>query len=134
MRKVDRDALVRALAMVRTLDPIIVQAVDAMLKTSWQQAGEYASYHSQMRSLRLRPWQRPPCDANDEIDPTEGDRYGNMPGEVGLRRRMITLGLSEFEPNPLEAIERSEAEAAKSEGATVTDSDLREPSPAEPVV
>jgi hypothetical protein len=133
MRRTDKDALTRAIEMARTLDPIIVQAVESLLKSrTWQEAAEYACYHCQVKSLRLRPWQAPPLRSDDEIDPA--GMYGGKPEEVALRRRMITLGLSEFEPNPLEAIERSEAEAAKSEGATVTDSDLREPSPSEPVV
>ena len=97
--------------MARTLDPAIASAVDVMLKTrTWRAAALYASYHAQMRSLRLRPWQCPPCDANDEIDPAEGDHYGNKSDEVGLRRRMIALGLSPFEPDPLTAIDRAEAE------------------------
>jgi hypothetical protein len=80
----------------------------------------------------LRPWQAPPLRSDDEIDPA--GMYGGKPEEVALRQRMLALGLSEFEPNPLEALDRAEAEAAKSEGATVADSDLREPSPAEPAV
>jgi hypothetical protein len=55
-----------------------------------------------------------------------GDDGAAREQEVALRQRMLSLGLSVFEPNPLEAIERAETEAAKSEGAT-------EPSPAEPV-
>jgi hypothetical protein len=52
--------------MARTLDPIIVDAVDAMLRSRmWREAAEYACYHSQVKSLRLRPWQCPPCHAND---------------------------------------------------------------------
>ena len=48
----------------------------------------YAVYHLQMRSLRLRPWQCPPCDSDDEIDPA--GLSGGKPEEVALRRRMIT--------------------------------------------
>ena len=61
-------------------------------------------YHCQMRSLRLRPWQCPPCDANGEVDPAEGDGYGNRPDEVGLRQRLTRAGLSVFEPDPMAAI------------------------------
>jgi hypothetical protein len=123
----DTDAMRRAIEMVRTLDvPEIADAVDRMLKTeSWSRAGTYAAYHAQIRSLRLRPWMCPPCDANDAIDPAEGDHYGNKPGEVGLRQRLIALDLSVLEPDPLAAIE---AATAKSENANFN-SDL----PAEPV-
>jgi hypothetical protein len=109
MTRKDRDALVRALAMARTLDPIIIQAIESLLKTSWQAAAEYAAYHCQMRSLRLRPWQAPPLRSDDTVDPT--GMFGGKLEEVALRQRMRELGLSEFEPNPLEAIEHAEAEA-----------------------
>jgi hypothetical protein len=102
MRKVDRDALTRALAMVRTLDPIIVQAVESLLKTSWQEAAEYACYHCQMKSLQLRPWQAPPLRSDDAVDPA--GLYGAREQEVALRQRMIALGISIFEPDPLAAI------------------------------
>ena len=48
--------------------------------------------------------------SHDEIDP-EG-RYGGTEQEVGLRQKMLALGVSIFEPDPLAAIERAEAEAA----------------------
>jgi hypothetical protein len=35
---------------------------------------------------------------------------GGKPEEVALRQRMIALGLSEFEPDPLTAIESAETE------------------------
>ena len=41
---------------------------------------------------------------NDEIDPTEGDSYGNRAEEVALKRKMLALGISIFEPDPLAAI------------------------------
>ena len=76
-----------------------------MLKSrTWEEGGEYAAYHCQMRSLRLRPWQCPPCDANGEVDPAEGDGYGNRPDEGGLRQRLTRAGLSVFEPDPMAAI------------------------------
>jgi hypothetical protein len=101
----------RALVAARALDVQTAQAVETNLKTStWQRAAEYAAYHCQMRVLKLRPWQTPPMISHDEIDP-EG-RYGGTEQEVGLRRKMLALGVSIFEPDPLAAIERAEAEAA----------------------
>jgi hypothetical protein len=44
------------------------------------------------------------CDANGEVDPAEGDGYGNRPDEVGLRQRLTRAGLSVFEPDPMAAI------------------------------
>jgi hypothetical protein len=105
MTQRDRDALTRALVMARALDARIANAVETMLKTStWQEAAEYAVFHCQTSRLHLRPWMCPPCDANDEIDPAEGDRYGNRADEVSLRQRLKRAGLSAFEPDPLAAI------------------------------
>jgi hypothetical protein len=110
MTRRDKDALQRALDMVRALDPIVVAAVDRMLKSeTWEEASKYAVYHLQMKSLRLRPWMCPPCDSDDVVDPA--GMCGGKPEEVALRQRMIALGLSPYEPDPLAAIERAEAEA-----------------------
>lgn len=109
----DRDALKRAIEMAGTgtLDPIVAEAVERLSKSeTLDEVGRYAAYHLQVKSLRLRPWQAPPCDANDEIDPAEGDRPGNMPGEVGLRQRLKRAGLSVFEPDVLGALEAAEAD------------------------
>ena len=128
MTRRDKDALQRALVAVRTLDPIIVDAVESMLKSrTWQEAAEYAAFHCQVNSLRLRPWQAPPCRSDDEVDPA--GMCGGKPEEVALRQRMLALGLSVYEPDPLAAIEH--AEAAKSENVNLTNLDL--PNPAEPV-
>jgi hypothetical protein len=110
-RKKDRDALKRAIEMARTLlEPIIAEAVDRMSKSgTLEEAGRYASYHLQMKSLRLRPWMCPPCDSDDKVDPT--GLSGGKPEEVALRRRMIAAGLSVYEPDPLGALEHAEAEA-----------------------
>jgi hypothetical protein len=106
MTRRDRDALKRALAMARAMDPEIAQAVDTSLKSrTWQAAAEYAAYQCQMRSLKLRPWQAPPMRSNGEVD----GGYGGTEQQVGLRRRMIALGLSVYEPDPLAALERAEA-------------------------
>ena len=103
----DRDALKLALKLARTLlDPAIAGAVDAMLKTStWEEAGAYASFHLQTKSLRLRPWQTAPCDADQDFDPTPGARE--------LAARMERAGLSKWCPDPMAALaeaERVEAE------------------------
>jgi hypothetical protein len=114
MTRTDKDALARAIEMAKTLDPVYSAAVESKLTSgAWEEAALYACVHLQSQALRLRPWMCPPCHANDAIDLAEGDHYGNKPGEVALRQRMIALGLSVYEPNPLEAIER--AERAKDE-------------------
>ena len=62
-----------------------------------------AVYHCQMETLRLRPWQTPPCWVGDERPHVDDHR-----GEVAaweLRRRLLAAGLSEFEPDPVAALE-----------------------------
>jgi hypothetical protein len=109
MRRVDRDALTRALDMANTLDPIIASAVAATLKSeTWEAAARYAVYHLQMKSLRLRPWQAPPCNSDDEIDPA--GLSGGRREEVALRQRMLAAGLSQYEPDPIAALAEAEAD------------------------
>ena len=60
-----------------------------------------ACYHSQMASLRLRPWECPPCLATP----------GNTP-EGRFLRRMLDAGLSRYEPDPIEALEAKANEQA----------------------
>jgi hypothetical protein len=83
---------------------------DDLKKRPWDEVAQSAAYHAQMKLLRLRPWQCPPCWANEEIDPAEGERFGNLRDEVELLQRMLVAGLSHWEPDPLAAVERVEAE------------------------
>jgi hypothetical protein len=53
-------------------------------------------------SLRLKPWQAPPVHTGDGVG--DGNTYGSRPREVELRRRMIALGISVYEPDPIAAI------------------------------
>jgi hypothetical protein len=104
--------------MERELSPVHAQRTAEDLRTKvhpWEEIAASAAYGCQLRTLKLRPWQCPPCWANDEIDPTQPDRYGNMPDEVRFLQRMLAAGISRYEPDPLSAlaaIERAEAEAA----------------------
>jgi hypothetical protein len=109
MTRNDRDALRRALMAARAESPSRARQIDEKLKTeSWVKVAEFAAFCAQCRALQLKPWQCPPCDSDDEID----GRYGGKPAEVSLRRKMLALRLSPFEPDPLAAIERAEAEVA----------------------
>ena len=109
MKRSDRDALKRALVLARTLDAQIARIVDTNLKTlPWQEAAEHAAYLCQMRLLKLRPWQTPPMMSHEEVDPQ--GRYGGTIEEVGLRRRMISHGLSLNDPDPMRALSEGRGE------------------------
>jgi hypothetical protein len=119
LSRADRDALRRAIRMVRKRDERYREFTDAVLAeaddgTLWSW-GESAAYGLQCDALRLKPWQAPPVHAYDEI---ERDVYGHEPEEVGLLKCMLALGLSRFEPDPLAAIDAAEAKAVKAKANT----------------
>jgi hypothetical protein len=75
---------------------------DIAAHEGWLEAAQRASYHCQIRSLRLKPWQCPPIDCSDEV----GVGYGHSRGEVMLRQRMLAANLSLYEPDPIAALEK----------------------------
>jgi hypothetical protein len=113
MRRIDRAALKRALVMARAESPAQAQQIDDMLRErGWQRATEFAAYCCQCTSLRLKPWQAPPCHSHEEV----GSGYGNLPNEVEVRQRLRRAKLSVWEPDPIAALEA--AERAAMVGAT----------------
>src|SRR5262249_9050813 len=86
---------------------------DDMLRDQpWQEVAKFAASCCQCHVLGLKAWMAPPCAAHEDVEPAEyGNSYGNRRAEVELLRRMLSAGLSRFEPSPLEALERAEAEA-----------------------
>jgi len=82
---------------------------------SWFDVAFFAALCVQSNALHLKPWQCPPCDSNNEIDPSQGVLYGNRPDEVALLQRMLRAGISRFHPDPNAAF--AEAEAQKTQSA-----------------
>jgi hypothetical protein len=75
-------------------------------RCDWREAATRASYIAQIRALKLKSWQSPPCeDFGDEV----GVGYGHSKGEVELRQRMRALNISLYEPDPRAAIDAAEA-------------------------
>src|SRR5262245_25968760 len=100
----DRAAMQAAIEMMRA------DQRDLIDNQSEQEAGMFAVGFLQVKNLRLKAWECPPCDTSNVADPS--DRYGSRPSEVALLRKMLSLGLSRYEPDPLGALERAEAGAA----------------------
>jgi hypothetical protein len=99
----DQAALEAAMIAARAESPGRAQQLDAKLKNeSWFEVASFAAVCAQSLALRLKPWMAAPVDSDDEIDPQ--GRYGGRPAEVALKRKMIALGISIFEPDPLAAI------------------------------
>jgi hypothetical protein len=102
----DRAALEATMAIARQ-DPLRAEQLDRKLARGepWDEVASFAALCVQADALHLKSWQCAPCDANDEINPAEGDdRYGNRPDEVALLQRMLAAGLSRLEPDPIRAL------------------------------
>jgi hypothetical protein len=111
LSRTDRDALKRALVMACRESPEQAARYEEMLRSKpWREACESASYHCQVRVLRLRPWQCPPC-ASASFGDKIGVGYGRSRGEVLLRRRMLKAKISLYEPDPVAALEKIAAGA-----------------------
>jgi len=100
----DADAFRRAIAWCRSHGD-----ADAIERTwareGFEAAGHSAAYSAQCTTLRLKPWQCPPCDACGQA-PGDPNVYGARPAEVELRDRLLAAGLSVYEPDPLSALAR----------------------------
>jgi hypothetical protein len=98
---VDLDALQRAMAMA--MEDRADQLTSMLQERPWAEVAEFASYHCQMKTLRLPPWEAPPCHGywlqGDEIkrDPEGGD----------LCDRLLDAGLSKYEPDPKAALAKA---------------------------
>jgi hypothetical protein len=96
MNRVDRDALRRALALVRAESPgRAVQIATKLKDEPWEQVAEFASYCCQIDNLELRPWQDPPLYA--ELRP-------DQPNALALLVKLLGAGLSRYEPDPAAAL------------------------------
>jgi hypothetical protein len=95
MKRVDRDALRRALALARA-EPEYATQIAAKLKDEpWEQVAEFAAYNCQIDSLDLKPWQDPPMYA--ELRP-------GQPDSLALLVKLLGAGLSRYEPDPVAAL------------------------------
>ena len=102
----DRDALARALQIDGRRGD-----VDPTDEKKWLEAARGAAYACQCRALRLKPWQLPPSQVSDlesALRVPDNDIHG-WRAAAELLQRLLAAGLSQFEPDPLRALERAEA-------------------------
>jgi hypothetical protein len=90
----DRDALEAAIDIVRKHRERWQELLNLAWERGWQEAAAVAAYDAQCRSMRLPPWEKPPCAASVRGK----DRAAR------LLRRMLKRKISKFHPRPLEAI------------------------------
>jgi hypothetical protein len=95
MKKIDRDALARAMEMARKDRKLAAQLDEQLKDRPWHEVAKFASYCCQCDNLKLLPHQSPPCMVIGDRDHDAAD----------LLRRMLAAGLSEFEPDPLKALQ-----------------------------
>jgi hypothetical protein len=104
----DNDAFRRAIDILRA-DPVRKLQIKEMLaEQSFIEVGQFAAYSCQCRSLGLKPWQTPPCWIEDD-DPgvPDGPDFQHWRQARDLARRLLKAGLSKYEPDPIEALERA---------------------------
>jgi hypothetical protein len=102
----DLEAMRRAVATLQA-DPELRDTIETLLQTRGEAAaGEWAAGYLQLRNLRLKPHECPPADSTNVKEPR--DVYGCRPNEVALLRKLLSLGISRYEANPMAAIERAE--------------------------
>jgi hypothetical protein len=110
MRKRDRDALERAIAMAGRLEPGRSEQLNHMLADGrpWREVAEFAAYCAQCITLRLRPWESPPAWVGDlRATLAAGDDGGSEYRAAQLLQRMLAAGISKYEPDPVGALERA---------------------------
>lgn len=78
----------------------------------WTKLATSFAARAQYNTLGLKPWQTEPLHVVDNgvIDP---NGWGNRPDEVALRRKMLKLKISLFEPDPPAAIAEAERSPPK---------------------
>ena len=101
LSEVDRDALERAM-LIAQRDSERAEQLQAKLQQGddWEDVASLAAFGCQFAALGLRPWQSPPCVA-DESDPDEPDANAQQ-----LLRKMLAGGVSRYGPDPLRALRK----------------------------
>jgi hypothetical protein len=121
LTEADLEALTRALATARRMEEKRAVIERELAKEGFLEAASTAAYVCQNRALELKPWEWPVCwlkTANPDAlllglkqaRPDGKDLNGQRRATL-LLRKLLRLGLSRFEPDPLQAIEKAEAKA-----------------------
>jgi hypothetical protein len=107
----DFEALKLALEMLKQSEPELIPTLDEMVRDRGEQeVGAYAASVLQVKNLRLRPWECPPCETVDVSNPK--NTYGYRPNEVALLKRMLEANISRWHPDPTAALAEAEAKSA----------------------
>jgi len=86
------------------IDPGRKEQLEYKLKDeSWHKVAEFAAYSCQMQSLKLKPWEDPPCWADEDEDYYIEDASKCRDAQR-LLRRMLKAGVSRYHPDPMAAL------------------------------
>jgi len=110
MRRIDRDALTRAIAMARLESPARSRQIDDKLATEpWEQVARWCAYCCQCDTLRLRIHQSPPCWVHDIKTTLAAGDDGIIADYAAARllQRMLAAGISKYEPDPPAALAKA---------------------------
>jgi hypothetical protein len=112
---VDRAALELAIEHDLTRsDAATRQQIKAKLREeSWLDVAMFCAYGRQCTALRLSPWQPAPCQVEIDYDDGNGGPIMGRRAAAELLRKMLSLGISRWHPDPLTAIDAAEAERAQ---------------------
>jgi hypothetical protein len=113
----DIDALRRAVAWARIYQKtesgiqVMPQPMPDKGSPQWIKEAIRLAAIAQAQTLNSPPWKCEPAHVHDggTVDP---NCYGRRPDEVALRRKMLALGISIYEPDPSAAIARAEQRRA----------------------
>jgi hypothetical protein len=99
----DREALELAITTERAKSIEDSQHVDDMFARgdTWERVAKYCAYSCQWDALRLKLHEPTPCTISSFYDPDHHDAWN-------LLKKMETLGISKFHPNPMKAIREAE--------------------------
>ena len=107
----DRQALELAVKTYRARGKARSERIDEMIaEDGWLEAAKVAARCCQVDALHLQPWEWwPPWVVEvDEVDEPGYETRG-IRQSAALLRRMLSLNISRFHPDPLAAIEAAEA-------------------------
>src|SRR5262249_60673956 len=106
LSQIDRDAFTRAIAIYRQErhggDKHIT---DKSKEAGFAAAGRFAAYWCQRKRMKLAPFEFPPAWLSG-IDDVDGPAFKGKVGAARLLKRLLDAGLSQFEPDPLAALNR----------------------------
>jgi hypothetical protein len=99
LTKTDIAALELALKLAREESPGRAQQLALKLaEDGWWPTARFAAYSCQVDRLHLKPWEHPPCWCDDPDDYPDREA-------ARLLKRMLAAGISQFDPDPMAALE-----------------------------